>query len=88
MHFQTSLTYVNLFLTKSQVVHYIKECDNCKKITTKNLIVLNLDFQTIASHGYDAIAQAIQSYTTINHKKCTQHRGKVELKVNYHSHLD
>jgi len=35
----------------------LKECDNCKKITTRNLIVLNLDFQTIASHKYDAIAQ-------------------------------
>jgi len=38
-------------------------------------------------HEYDAIVQATQSYTTINHKKCTQCRGKVELKVNYHSHL-
>jgi len=64
----------------------LKECDNCKKTTTRNLIVFNLDFQTIASHGYDAIAQAIQSYTNINHKKCTQYGGK-ELKVNYHSYL-
>jgi len=65
----------------------LKNCDNCNKTTTRNLIVFNLDFQTIASHGYDAIAQAIQSYTTINYKKCTQCGGKVELKVNFHSYL-
>lgn len=65
----------------------IKTCDNCKKTTTRNLILFNLDFQTIQSHGYNTIAQAIQNYTTSNHKKCEECGENVKLTVNYHSHL-
>lgn len=51
-----------------------EECDNYKKMTIKNLTLINLDFQTIQSHGYNAIAQAIQDYITNNYKKCKQCR--------------
>lgn len=65
----------------------IKECENCKITTTRNLIIFNLDFETIQLHGYNNIAQAIQNYTINNCKKCTQCGENMTLTVNYHSHL-
>lgn len=64
-----------------------KECGNCKKATTKNLTLINLDFQIIQSYGYNAIAKAIQDYLINNYKECKQCGGNVELRTNYHSHL-
>lgn len=65
----------------------LKECDNCKKTSSRNLTVFNLDFETIQSRGYNTIAQAIENYTSTNHKQCTQCAGNIKLTVAYHSHL-
>lgn len=65
----------------------LKKCDTCKKTTTRNLILLNLDFETIQSHGYNTIVQAINNYTTSNYKQCRQCGKDIKLKIDYHSNL-
>lgn len=65
----------------------LKECKNCKKTTSRNLILFNLDFEIIQSHGYNAIVQAIENYTITNHKQCTQCGGNLKLTIKYYSHL-
>ena len=74
-------------LTEDPSYTLLKNCKNCKKQTSKNFVLLNLDFETILEHGYSTIVQAIDNYVKTNHTHCKQCNKQQDITITYHSHL-